>query len=547
MDRIIEIVGRSARVWGRRMLALGIVIVSVAGAMPAQAKEPRKRPNVLFIAIDDLNDWVGPLGGHPQTRTPNLDRLAKTSVLFERAYASSPACVPSRSALLTGKAAYVTGLYSNYQTWTEVVGDELKLPRHFRDNGYHTIGTGKIFHNGAPDPTAWTDYWPSLTQDLVPTVYPKPRDTVNMPQFPGMYMDFDWGTSTESFSESPDFKGVKWAIDQLGRMPEDKPFFLAVGIYRPHNPWYVPREYFDRFPLESIQLPVHRRDDLVDVPERGRSIAWRAGGYHHHVTAAKKWREVVQAYLASINYADEVLGHLLRAFDASPHRKDTIVVLWSDHGWQLGQKQHWRKFALWENVLRVPLLIRVPEGATEALPGGSRDGQRSSRPVSLLDIYPTLTALAGLPPKPGVTGQSLAPLLRNPRADWARPAISTYDWNEFSVRTDRYRYIKYIDDTEELYDERRDPHEWTNLAGDPRHAQVKARMKAMIPKNLAPLGKRGPLAAHHVPPFGSLAEYLEYRRTHPDPAWASPYDDAAEGGSTEARPVCAVTPPNKPC
>jgi len=324
-----------------------------------------------------------------------------------------------------------------------------------------------------------------------------------------MYGMFDWAPLETDDAQMGDFKSVDYVLGQL-QAPRDKPFFLACGIYRPHLPWYVPKKYFDMFPLESVQLPKVMRDDLNDVGERARDIAYRGGAYHRHVLDAHQWRAAVQGYLASIAFADAMLGRLLDGLEASAQRENTVIVLWSDHGWQLGEKEHWRKFALWDNVVRCVLMIHVPKN-TPRLPEGSADGQRCDRPVSLQDIYPTLVDLCGLPKNRGIDGRSLAPLLGNPGARWDHPALTTYDFGEFSVRSDRYRYTVYIDGSEELYDHGSDPEEWRNLADDSNYDAIKKELAAHIPQTPAPLLKTSTkLQAHHIPPFRTRADYEEW-------------------------------------
>jgi len=471
---------------------------------------PTAPPNVLFISVDDLNDWIEPLGGHPQARTPNLDRFAGEGVLFTRAYTPSPSCNPARTATMTGLHTYSTGMYSNYQYWREVLPDAVTLPRYFHDNGYWAAGAGKIFHNNMPDPDSWDDYFPSKERHMPSYFRPTPGQTVNMPLFEDMYGDFDWAPIDIPFEETGDFSSVQWIIDQLQR-DHERPFFLATGIYRPHLPWYVPREYFDMFPLDSIELPKLLEGDLDDIPERGRELAHRGGNYHEHVLAADQWREAVQGYLASIAYADALVGRLLDALEASAHADNTIVVLWSDHGWQLGEKEHWRKFALWENLARVVLMVKVPRG-TPGLPDGTPAGTRSERTVSLLDLFPSLIELTGIPAKPGLDGRSLVPLLADPTAPWDRPAITTYDFGEYSIRDERFRYIRYIDGSEELYDHDLDPDEWTNLAADLQYAATIERMSRYVPANPAPLVDTSyELMPHHIPPLRDREDYLRRR------------------------------------
>jgi arylsulfatase A-like enzyme len=466
---------------------------------------------VLFISVDDLNDWIEPLGGHPQAHTPSLNRLASESVLFTRNYCGSPSCNPSRTALLTGRHTYSTGVYSNYQYWREALPNARTLPQFFREHGYWAGGAGKIFHNNMPDPDSWDEYFPSKEKHMPDYFYPKPGRTVNMPPFEDMYADFDWAAIDLPDEQTGDFQSVSWAVDQLEKQ-HDRPFFLACGIYRPHVPWYVPRGYFDLFPLDKVQLPEVLENDLDDVPERARELARRAGNYHQHVVEAGQWQAAVQGYLASIAYADAMVDRLITALDNSRHAPNTIVVLWSDHGWQLGEKEHWRKFALWDNVARTVLMIRVPQGTT-GLPAGSRVGVRCDRVTSLLDIYPTLAELCDLPRDEALDGHSLVPLLQDPQADWSYPAITTYDFGEYSIRTERWRYIRYIDDSEELYDHENDPEEWTNLARDPEYRHVKDLLATFIPEKPAPLAETSyVLSPHHIAPLVSKKEeYLRLR------------------------------------
>ena len=496
----------SSRLSGLRAAPLLLLVACLDGQTPDPG--PGDRPNILFIAVDDLNDWIEPLGGHPQTQTPNLARLAEEGVVFTRAYTPSPSCNPSRTALLTGQHPTTSGMYSNYQWWRQVLPDAVTLPRYFADHGYWAGGAGKIFHNNQPDPGSWDDYFPSLEEHMPTSPRPAGEGTVNMPAFPDMYGAFDWAPLDVRDEEMGDYQSVAWAIEQLER-EHGQPFFLAVGIYRPHLPWYVPRKYFEMFPLDGIELPLLLEDDLEDVPERGVEIARRGGNYHRHVVAADQWRQGVQGYLASIAFADAMVGRLLEALDASPHAANTVVVLWSDHGWQFGEKDHWRKFALWENLTRVVLMFRAPEG-TIGLPEGTPAGARSGRTVSLLDLYPTLVALSGLPARDGLDGRSLAPLLRNPDAAWDRPVISTYQFSEYSIRDERFRYIRYIDGSEELYDLEADPEEWVNLAAEPRVAAEKARLGALLPADPAAFVDTDyPLMPHHLPPLRDLDDYLE--------------------------------------
>ena len=274
-----------------------------------------------------------------------------------------------------------------------------------------------------------------------------------------------------------DFQVVDWVTSQLAKR-HDKPLFLACGLYRPHLPWFVPQKYFDMFPVDKIELPSVKADDLDDVPPIGKAMA-KPDGDHKKVIEHNQWKKAVQGYLASISFSDAMLGRLLDAFDKSPYAKDTIVMLWSDHGWHLGEKLHWRKFSLWEEATHNVFMVSAP-GVTKA-------GGRCSRTVSLLDVYPTLLDLCSLPAKKGLEGKSLLPLLKNPTAGWSRPAVTTFRQGNHSVRSEKWRYIRYKDWTEELYDHEKDPMEWTNLAGNPESVPVKKELAKWLPKvNAAP-------------------------------------------------------------
>jgi arylsulfatase A-like enzyme len=453
-------------------LCLGICVDAVAHGAELE------RPNVLFIAIDDLNDWIGKLGGHPQTVTPNIDRLADRGVLFANAHCAAPACNPSRAALMTGIAPYRSGVYVNPQPWKPVLKDRVTLSQHFMQHGYRAIGSGKIYHGSYPDPESWHDYWPSQTRNRPGDPSPKIKSVS------GLNMShFDWGPVDAEDAEMGDTQVVDWVIDQL-QTRHEQPLFLACGIFRPHLPWYVPQKYFDEFPLQDIQLPEHREDDLDDIPEAGVKMA-KPSGDHAAVLKHDQWHAAVQGYLASIRYTDGQVGRLLDALDASPHAENTVVVLWTDHGWHLGEKKHWRKFALWDEATRTPLIFVAPRG-TPGLPKGTPSGTRIDKPVSLLDIYPTLVELCGLPPRDGLSGQSLVPLVADPDAAWDRPAITTHGRLNHAIRTDRWRYIRYADGSDELYDHENDPMEYTNLAAEAEFDSIKQELAAWLPTENAP-------------------------------------------------------------
>lgn len=470
-------------------------------------------PNVLFVSIDDLNDWVAPLSGHPQSVTPYLSQFAKESVNFSKNYCPSPGCNPSRSALLTGLHTYSSGMYSNYQDWRTVpkLQSVKTIGQHFRDNGYYTAGAGKIFHYQQVDTLGWDAYYPSIRKPMPDDNFP-PSRPANMPRFKYMYNMFDWAGLSIPDEEMGDFASVSYISEQLQKKHE-KPFFLACGIYRPHVPWYVPQKYFDRFPLEDIQLPKTIAGDTTDLGNVAKELIRRGGNYHKHVVEAGEWKKAIQGYLASVAFADEMVGRLLENLAKSSYAENTIVVLWSDHGWQLGEKMHWRKFALWENVIRTVMMMKVPEG-TEVIPHGSKNGKTTTNLTSLLDIYPTLVDLCNLPPRTDFDGQSLRPILENPDTVLKRAIITTYDYGSYSIRYDKWHYIRYIDDSEELYDLSEDPEEWHNLAIRSGYENIKQDLANHIPSNPIDLPEVSliELQEHHIPPFKSKAYFFSQER-----------------------------------
>ncbi len=445
---------------------------TLAAAPLAFSRAAAPKRNVLFIALDDLNDWVGCLGGHRQTLTPNLDKLAAQSVLFTSAHCAAPLCNPSRTAIMTGRRPSSTGVYDNNQPYhgSKVLSGVPTLNRHFHDNGYLTLGSGKIYHGtyGAyADKEGWHDYG-------------QPKSDFHLPSPPPLggaaaRAHFDWGATAGADDEMNDYHVVDWVSSQFARRRQ-QPLFLACGIYKPHLPWYVPKQYFDLHPLDAIQLPVVKDDDLDDVPAIGRRFAL-SNGDHARVTKAGSWKNAVQGYLAAISFADAMLGRLLRQLETSPYASDMSIVLWSDHGWHLGEKLHWRKFTLWERSTRNVLMMNAP--------GVTRPGV-CARTVSMLDIYPTVTELAGIATPAAQEGQTLVPWLKNPEAPRKQPAVTTYRFRNHAVRTDQWRYIRYSDGTEELYDRAKDPDEWTNLAARPELARVKEDLARWLPQHDEP-------------------------------------------------------------
>ncbi len=430
------------------------------------------KPNVLFIAVDDLNDWVGCLGGNPQAKTPNMDALAARGVNFARAYCACPVCNPSRTALMCGLRSNTSGVYSNsIDRAKSPCKDVVPLNTHFKNNGYYVAAAGKIYHGDQDQWGEWDDYSKYRGGDLPPAAGHN-----------GGVGGIRFAPVDAKDEDMHDYHTVTYCISQLQRKHE-KPFFLACGLHKPHMAWNVPKKYYDLFPLESIQLPKVSETDLDDVPPAGVRMA-KPEGDHAEMLRSGRWKEAVQGYLAAGAFCDAMVGRLMKAFDECAYKNNTIICFWGDHGWHLGEKQHWRKFALWEEATRAPLFfagVGVPKG-----------GVTCERTVDFMSIYPTLCDLAGLPTPQHVEGVSIAPLLKDPKATWDRPALTTHGKENHAVRSENWRYIRYQNGDEELYDEANDPLEWKNLAKDPKYASTKAELAKWLPKvNVPEAGTRG--------------------------------------------------------
>ncbi len=437
-----------------------------------------KRPNVLMIAVDDLNDWIGCLGGHPQARTPNIDRLASRGLLFANAHCQAPICNPSRISLMTGRLPSTTGIYLLSPTQfrqSPALAKCVTMPEYFAANGYATFGCGKIYHNVTSTDTFQT-YGPRGGFG------PFPKNKINYLIGGKLW---DWGEFPERDEETSDAKVADWAVEQF-RKPHDKPFFLAVGFFRPHVPMYAPKKWWDMQPAEDkIVLPTVLATDRDDIPKYGQQLtAGRGAPRHDWFVKNGQWRRAVRAYLACVSFVDYQIGRVLDALDASPYSRNTVVVLWGDHGWALGEKQRWAKRALWQRETGTPLII--------AAPGMPRDC-KTDNAVGLIDIYPTLADLCHLPPNKNLEGRSLVPLLKKPDISWDHPTICTFWLDNNAVITRQWRLIQYADGSRELYDLGTDHREWHNLAEDPKYLPVIRRLTGFLPKfNAAPLpGSRG--------------------------------------------------------
>ena len=377
--------------------------------------------------------------------------------------------------------------YDNRQKMRELMPDEVILPKYFSNNGYWSAGSGKILHYFT-DADSWDDYFPNKeTENPFPsTLYPDKRP-VNLPRAGDwQYIETDWGPLDATDEEfGGDYSVAKWVGTELGKK-HDKPFFLACGIYRPHEPWFVPKKYFDLFPLKDIQLPPgYRENDLNDVPVEAQRRA--RNRYFDHIQKHQQWKRAIQGYMASIAFADAMVGRVLDALDDGPNKDNTIVVLWSDHGWHLGEKEHWQKYTPWRVCTRVPLMIRVPEG-TEGFEQGTKANSICDQPVNLLSLFPTLLELADLPAKKSNDGPSLVPLLRDANTKWPDVAITHLNRpGNYSVSDRHWRYIQYANGEQELYNIQDDPHEWKNLAVTPTNENIKrmAELRSKAPTKLA--------------------------------------------------------------
>lgn len=432
------------------------------------------RPNVLLIMVDDMNDWVGAFGGNQQAITPNMDQLAAKSTVFKNAYCSAPLCNPSRTSMLTGYNPSTTGVYGNKENFREIKGFEntITLPQYFHDNGYTTAAAGKIFHSprgtsNKPRPKSDPGSFEVEHKGGLGSTYPSDDDRFQHGIDFSIYKEgshmprsFDWKGVDVEDEETEDWKSADYCATFLEE-EHDKPFFLACGIFRPHLPWYAPQKYFDLYNVDDIQLPVVIENDLDDVGTiASKSVQKKL---HKQLVEKNKWKEAVLAYLANLSYADACVGHVVGALENSKYNNNTIIVLMGDHGWHLGEKEHWTKQTLWERATKTPLLIFDPRNETSGV---------STRIVSLLDVYPTLVDLCELPEKKDLDGRSIAKLLSNPTFEWNEMALTSKKDGNHTLRSQNYRYNVYADGFEELYDERVDPNEWNNIASDPKNKEV---------------------------------------------------------------------------
>jgi len=467
------------------LVVCGCLTAIAAGCTPETSDKDRttetESPNVLMIAVDDLNDWVGYTGTHPDTLTPHIDALAERGTAFTQAFSQYPLCGPSRASLFSGMLPSTLGLLGQPKPDSVVTDaaaqhDSLLLHDYFREHGYKTMAVGKLLHRhipeGSVDLSGGRGDWDRMPDD----------ERLNFDSDNTMT---DWGLYPGPEAEMSDPMAAAWAVERL-QESHDKPFLLMVGFLRPHVPWYVPQAYFDAIgDADSLASPPYRADDLDDVPGYAQRMNI-ADGYPRTTWAIDTgvWDDIVHSYLASVNFADHYVGQVLDALENSAYADDTIVLLFSDHGYLLGEKNTFQKQNLWERANKVPLIVAGPD-----IPRGEIRQQT----VGLIDIYPTLLDLSGLPANPVNQGRSLGPLLGDAGLAWDYPTITQWrrkqgedvDLRGQSAQSGPWRYSLYGDGSEELYNHESDPNEWNNLAADPesakQHRILMDELKAQLP------------------------------------------------------------------
>ncbi len=462
------------------MRPIHFLLLSCALLFTTTAAPAGEKPNVLFIAVDDMNNDLG-CYGHPQVKSPNIDRLAARGVKFDRAYCQYPLCSPSRSSLMTGLRPDTTRVFDLTYRFRQGLPDVVTLSQCFMQQGYSATRVGKIYHYGNPgdigtsgldDPQSWQKVFNPAGRDKT-ALEP---DIVNLTPKRGLGSSLSLlADKTGKDEDHTDGKVATQAIELLEKRSSE-PFFLAVGFYKPHCPYIAPQKYFDLYPQEQITLPELAADARSAAPDP--ALASTRPWPHFGVTPDEA-RQAKRAYYAAISFVDAQIGRVLDAVDRLGLRENTIIVFWSDHGYHLGEHGLWMKMSCFEESARVPCII--------APPAAKSAGKTCPRTVELIDLYPTLTDLAGLTPPAGLQGRSLRPLLENPDASWPHPAYTQVQRGAFpghSVRTDRWRYTEWAlgEKGAELYDHEKDPKELHNLANDPAQAAVVAGMKALLKK-----------------------------------------------------------------
>lgn len=448
---------------------VGVLFLLSMYAFHANAVTPKA--NVVIISVDDLNDWIGVLGGHPQAKTPGMDYLASRGVLFNNAHCQSPVCNPSRASLFTSQYPSTSGIYFLSPDLKEspVSSKITMLPQRFQKEGYDVSGVGKLYHGRQSKA-----YWPNW-RTFGGAGYPQQKPKLS--SYPGHPL-WDWGVVKEADETMPDFKAAGWSEEVL-KKTYDKPFLMGVGFSRPHVPQYATQKWFDLYPLETLKLPKYRKDDLNDLSEFALDLTRleHVAPTHEWVVKNNEWANLVQSYLASVSFVDAQVERVVKAVESSPYKDNTYIVLFSDHGFHIGEKDRHAKRSLWEDGTRVPMMIAGP---------GIKPGV-CAKAVQLLDIYPTLLALVGLKKDEALEGNDLSPLLKNPKADWPHYARTSFGPKNSAIVSEGYRFIQYHDGSEEFYDSKKDPEEWTNVILNPEYKKLIDTHRKQVPRKWHPV------------------------------------------------------------
>lgn len=474
-----------------KIIIITTLLLLIIGSVKAQEGN---KLNVLMIAVDDMNNWVGSWGG--KAITPHIDQLAAAGVAFKNAHCIVPACNPSRAALLTGLRPETTGQYTNEGWFRERTGGEkwVTLPQFLQKNGYKTVAAGKIFHHPAgtgitqrkmSDSVSWNEQFPVNVGTPGAAIYHDEFGYAKWLEGDSVFGELPikdyirrhgiWGPIDTPTEACGDWLLSDFCANYL-QGDHDDPFLLACGIFRPHSPQLAPQKYFDMYPIEEIELPDVPTSDMDDVPSIAQSN-WSTGFADKLMSDTLEWKRAVQAYLACITFADDCIGHVLNSLENSKNKDNTVVVFWSDHGWQLGHKHRWEKFSLWDQSTNSPMIIKLP---------GQVNRPDFNDPVSFLDIYPTVVDLLDLNITKELEGHSLKPIISGEKTQWNHPAVITYQENNNSVRFKQWNYIRYKDGTEELYDHCKDPNEYHNLAGQKSYKKIMNKLRKHIPQVMQP-------------------------------------------------------------
>jgi len=469
----------------KQIFILVTSLVLIAGCSSSKTGKIKEKPNVLFIAVDDLNDWAGYMGNN-QTITPNMDALASQGTFFNSAHCQYAVCGPSRPSVMSGMYYHNLGfgVEGSLQRKDKEVVNAVKakgsslIYQYFSDYGYKTMAAGKLLHHHVPKETVDVSdgrgSWDLNYDDN------GKKKRLNWFGSKGL---LDWGPINKPEEEMSDYKAAEWAVDQLSQN-HDKPFFLMTGFLRPHTPLYIQQKYLDMYPLDDIELPPYKADDYNDIPKAAEEV-WNSYPDVPWAIKNKQWRKMLQAYMACITFTDTQIGKLLKALENSPHKDNTIVVLWSDHGFHMGEKSRFQKHTAWDRSTKVPFIIVDPR------PGSKNGkGKHVDANVQLIDLYPTLLELCGLPKNQKNEGRSLVPLLENATLKWDYPAYTFRRETYATVKYDSYRFIEYFDGSRELYNHVNDPNEWNNLieSGDDTYKEIIDQMQGLLQKPEVVLG-----------------------------------------------------------